>query len=489
MNKLQRLLLGLGLLLSSVGEAMAKPNVLFIAIDDLNDWVGALESHPMVKTPHIDALAKRGTVFLNAHCQAPLCNPSRTSVLLGTRPTTTGIYGLSPWFRDVPELRDLVPLPQYFAQHGYRTLGVGKVFHSRFGFRKGDEEFHQVGPTYDDGPFPEKRLSNPPGRVSRGNDWGIVPGRDQERGDWKIASWAVDQLKEPLQQPFFLSVGIRLPHLPLFATQEWFDLYPQGEALLPVVREDDRDDIPPFAWYLHWKLPELRHKPLVKAGEWQPKVRAYLATISFLDSQVGRVLTALHDSGLEKNTVVVLWSDHGYHLGEKAITGKNTLWEPSTRVPLIFAGPGITKGGRCEEPVELLDVYPTLVKLCGLPATDQCEGHLLLPQLRDASSPREWPAITTANPNNHSVRSRRYRYIQYADGSEEFYDLVDDPHEFRNLTRDTSYRDKIEAHKRHLPQASAPLVSGSKGRTLGWRDGRAIWEGNAIPRGTPIPGL
>lgn len=475
-------------LLGPVGRAAERPNVLFIAIDDLNDWVGVLDGHPLVKTPHIDALAKRGTVFLNAHCQAPLCNPSRTSLLLGQRPTTTGIYGLSPWFRDVPALRDLVPLPKYFAQHGYRTLGVGKVFHSRFGFRKGDDEFQEVGPTYDDGPFPKERLSKPPGRAGRGNDWGVVTGRDEERGDWKIASWAIEQIKQKTPEPFFLSVGIRLPHLPLFTTKQWFDLYPKGPEILPAVLVGDRKDTPPFSWYLHWKLPEYRHQPLVKAGEWEPKVRAYLATVSFLDSQVGRVLAALRENDLEENTVVVLWSDHGYHLGEKAITGKNTLWEESTRVPLIFAGPGIAKGGRCQEPVELLDVYPTLVELCDLPATKHCEGHLLQPQLREAKTPRRWPALTTANPGNHSVRSKRYRYIQYADGSMEFYDLMEDPHEWHNLIGHKSYQTQIAAHQRWIPKKSAPLAPGSKGRTLEWREGTAIWEGREIPKGAVVPG-
>lgn len=470
--------------------AAERPNVLLIAIDDLNDWVGVLEGHPLAKTPSIDALAKRGTVFLNAHCQAPLCNPSRTSVLLGKRPSTTGVYGLKPWFRDVEGLRNLMTLPEYFASHGYRTLGVGKVFHSRFGFREDDREFHETGPTYDDGPFPDKRIATLPGQPSKGNDWGPVAGRDDTRGDWTIASWAIDQLEKKPAEPFFLSVGIRLPHLPLFATQKWFDLYPDHQdALLPKILDHDRNDTPRFSWYLHWKLPEYRLQPLRHANEWRSKVRAYLACVSFLDSQVGRILTTLRERDLEENTVVILWSDHGYHLGEKAITGKNSLWEESTRVPLIFAGPGTTPGGRCHEPVELLDLYPTLVELCGLPANPQTEGHLLQPQLEDAQAKRTWPAITTANSHNHSIRSQHYRYIHYADGSEEFYDHQEDPNEWHNLASDTRYAEILKEHKRWLPKKNAPLALGSKGRTLEWKEGKAIWEGKEILSEAPIPGL
>ncbi|MEM7384512.1 MAG: sulfatase [Verrucomicrobiota bacterium] len=472
------------------GMAADRPNVLAIAIDDLNDWVGVLEGHPLARTPHIDALAKRGTVFLNAHCQAPLCNPSRTSVLLGRRPSTTGIYGLKPWFRDVEDLQDSVTLPAYFARHGYHTFGVGKVFHSRFGFREGDEEFHQTGPTYDDGPFPQKRMTALPGRPSKGNDWGPVAGPDERRGDWKIASWAIDQLEKQPSGPFFLSVGIRLPHLPLFAPPKWFDRFPEQQVdLLPRILDHDRNDTPRFSWYLHWNLPEYRLQPLRHRNEWRSKVRAYLACVSFLDDQVGRILTALRKQGLEENTVVVLWSDHGYHLGEKEITGKNSLWEESTRVPFIFAGPGVTPGGRCHEPVELLDLYPTLIELCGLPKNPQTEGHALQPQLADARTKRTRPAITTANPDNHSIRSRNYRYIQYADGSEEFYDHRKDPDEWHNLAGKAGYLELINEHKRWLPGKQVPLAPGSKGRILEWQAGKAIWEGKEISAEAPIPGL
>ncbi|MEM7396267.1 MAG: sulfatase, partial [Verrucomicrobiota bacterium] len=301
-----------------------KPNVLFIAIDDQNDWIGALGGHPQIQTPNIDALAERGTVFLNAHCQSPLCNPSRTSLMTGLRPSTTGIYGLAPWIRTVDEFKDVVTLPQYFSKHGYRTYTTGKIYHGGNGRRKTDREFEVIGPPTGVGVRPEKKLVNTPSK-HRLVDWGVFPHQDEEKGDWKVASWAVDQLNQKPKEPFFLSVGFFLPHVPCYATQKWFDLYPEESLQLPPVQKNDRADTPRFSWYIHWKLPEPRFTFLQEENQWKNHVRSYLACTSFIDSQVGRVLGALEKNGLKDNTLVVLWSDHGYHIGEKEITGKNTL--------------------------------------------------------------------------------------------------------------------------------------------------------------------
>ncbi|MBW3538989.1 MAG: sulfatase [Planctomycetes bacterium] len=469
-----------------------RPNILFIAIDDQNDWIGCLGGHPQVKTPAIDALAKRGTLFTNAHCQAPLCNPSRTSLMTGLRPTTTGVYGLAPWFRTIDEFREHVTLPQYLAQHGYRTYSTGKIYHGGYGRGKDDAEFHVVGPPAGVGARPEKKLVETPAPHPL-VDWGTFPHRDEDKGDWRVASWAVEQLDAKPKEPFFLSVGFFLPHVPCYATEEWFDLYAADKSLLPPVRPDDRDDMPRFSWYLHWKLPEPRLAFLKEADEWVNLVRSYLACVSFIDSQVGRVLDALERNGLAENTVVVLWSDHGWHLGEKLITGKNTLWEPSTRVPLIFAGPGATPAAVCSRPAELLDIYPTLVELCGLPPKQGLEGLSLVPQLKHAAAPRERPAITTHNAGNHGVRTERWRYIRYADDSEELYDLHDDPHEWRNLVADKKlsdiYADVLAAHRRWLPQKELPPAAGSRHRILTFDGGRPVWEGEPIGPDDPIPEL
>jgi choline-sulfatase len=474
---------------AEAGSERQKPNILMIAIDDQNDWIGCLGGHPQVQTPHIDELAQRGTVFLNAHCQAPLCNPSRTSLLLGRRPSSTGVYGLAPWFRNVPELAELVTLPQYLRQSGYRVMTAGKIFHGAYGARPSDDEFDLVGPPAGVGPRPKKNLVvSPSGHPLV--DWGTFPHRDEDKPDWKIASWAIGQLEQNHEKPFFLSVGFFLPHVPCYSTQRWFDLYPEDSVQLPPFLASDREDTPRFSWYLHWKLPEPRLQFLQQNHQWKNLVRSYLACTSFTDSQVGRVLDGLRRSRYAENTIVVLWSDHGWHLGEKAITGKNSLWERSTRVPLIFAGPGVTAGGRCKSPAELLDIYPTLAEMSRSElSTAGLEGHSLTPQLRDPMAKREFPAITTHNHDNHSVRSARWRYIRYADGAEELYDMEQDPNEWHNLASEQGYSEILIEHRRWVPEKSRALVSGSRDRILEYDPDSGVvrWEGQTVRPEDPIP--
>lgn len=470
-------------------ENSEKPNVLFIAIDDQNDWIGCLNGHPQIQTPNIDRLAEKGTVFLNAHCQSPLCNSSRTSLMTGRRPSSTGIYGLAPWFRNLPEFQDIVSLPQHLRKNGYKALTTGKIYHGGYGRNpKRDDEFDVIGPPPGVGVRPKGKLVNTPSSNPL-VDWGVFPHKDEEKQDYVVASWAVDQLKQETEEPFFLSVGFFLPHVPCYATQKWFDLYPEDTLKLPPFLANDRQDTPRYSWYMHWQLPEPRHQFLVEQKQWKNLVRSYMACTSFVDSQVGRVLTALENSPHADNTVVVLWSDHGWHLGEKQITGKNTLWDRSTRVPLIFAGPGVSSNGRCEQPAELLDIYPTLVDLCGLPPAEGLEGHSLMPQLKDPRTERKWPAITTHNHDSHGIRSTNYRFIQYADGSEELYDMKADPNEWKNLAYTEGYQDVLEAHRKWIPQSRLP-AEGSRSRILVRDpDTSVVWEGQQVTVNDPIPEL
>jgi choline-sulfatase len=479
------ILVGLAIL-AGASPAAEEPNILLIAIDDLNDWIGALGGHPQAKTPHMDRLADRGTLFTNAHTQSPLCNPSRTSLMTGLRPSTTGIYGLAPWFRNVEEFQDRVTLPQYLERHGYRTYSTGKIYHGGYGRQDTDSEFAVLGPGASVGARPEKKLVETPAPHPL-VDWGTFPHRDEDKGDWNVASWAVEQLDGKPQEPFFLSVGFFLPHVPCYATQKWFDLFPEESLELPPMRRDDRADTPRFSWYLHWRLPEPRLRFLEEEHQWKNLVRSYLASVSFVDSQVGRVLDALERSGLEEDTIVVLWSDHGFHLGEKLITGKNTLWDRSTRVPLMFAGPGVTDGAKSSRPAELLDIYPTLVELAGLPEKDGLEGISLVPQLKNANAPRERPAITTHNHDNHGVRSENWRYIRYADGSEELYDMRRDPNEWNNLAGNAEMDSVIEEHRKWLPARSARPAPGSEDRILTYENGIATWEGERIQPMDSVP--
>ncbi|TVQ05661.1 MAG: choline-sulfatase [Balneolaceae bacterium] len=481
------LLLSLLLTLSAVAQDRSdRPNILFISIDDLNDWIGAMNTHPQVQTPNMDRLAERGTLFTNAHVQAPLCNPSRVSVMTGLRPTTTGIYNLAPLHHELESTKNVVTIPEYFEEFGYSTYAVGKVFHNassnKATFQHEGTETRFFGPVPDD-----KIVDIPLDMVDHPLiDWGVYPVEgDSLIKDYRFASWAVDRLdeigSEEQDHPFFMAVGFWLPHVPLYTTQQWFDLYPdEKDIVLPSAPELERDDVPDFAWKIHWHLPEPRLSWLLEHNQWHAKVRAYLATISFIDSQVGRVLDALEENGLSDDTIVVLWSDHGYHLGEKGITGKNSLWERSTRVPLIFAGPGVTAGARSSQPAELLDLYPTLIDLTGLPENENLEGLSLMPQLKYADAYRERPAITTHNPGNHSVRSHRWRYIRYADGSEELYDHFRDPHEWSNLAGNSDYSGVIEDHAKWLPKEEAPHAAGSRHRLLEEIDGEWYWEGERI---------
>lgn len=468
-----------------LGDTPRRPNVLLIAVDDLNDWVGPLAGHPAVKTPNFDRLAKRGTTFLNAHCQSPLCNPSRTSFMLSLRPSTTGVYALEPSHFALPELKSRVSLFVHFLSSGYGVYSVGKLWHHGLSPQQRQRELTALGVV---GKLmrPDQPFTVTPGKHPL-VDWGPFPDRDEQHYDYQTAQWAMEKLESKPQEPFLLAVGFSLPHVPCYAPQKWFDLYPDDDSLLPEVKENDRDDVPDFAWRLHWQLPEPRLKWLKESGQWRPLVRAYLASISLMDAQVGRLLDALEASGRAENTIVVLLSDHGWHLGEKGITGKNTLWERSTRVPLIFAGPGVARGAKCGSPAELLDLYPTLSDLCGLKPREDLEGHSLLPQLRDAAAPRRQPAITTHGPGNHTVRTDRWRYIRYADGSEEFYDMVADPHEWTNLSGDPKHAGRKQELAEWLPDSSAAPVPGSKSRLVELKEGSVYWEGKLVGKDEPVP--
>lgn len=475
--------------LRSDSRPFARPNVLMIAVDDLNDWVGFLKGHPQAFTPHIDLLASQGVAFVNAHCQAPLCNPSRCSLLTGLRPSTTGIHGLVPGIREVAATRNRQTLPQAFLLAGYHAYTCGKVFHDG-SVPKTAAEFGTWGPAPAT-PGPAIPFAQLPEPRHPAMDWGPWPANEADHGDFKIASAAMDAIRSsPRDKPFFIACGFRQPHVPCFAPKEWFDRFPLESLILPEVKDNERASLPPFSWRLHWRLPEPRLTTVRDRGEWKPLVRAYLASTAFMDAQVGRVLDALKQSGREENTLIVLWSDHGYHLGEKEITGKNSLWERSTHVPLVFAGKGIRPQGGCEEPVELLDIYPTLIDLCGLDQVAGLEGHSLTPQLQDPQKSRPWPAMTTHNQGNHAVRTKRHRYIRYADGSEELYDLTRDKHEWNDLTGTVAGRAIKQELSRWLPKVDVAAAPSSKHRVLTYdkANGIATWEGEAVKPSDLPPG-
>jgi arylsulfatase A-like enzyme len=446
-----------------------RPNVLFISVDDMNDWVGCLGGYPGVQTPNIDALAKRGVLFSNAHCAAPLCNPSRTALLTGRRPSRTGIYNNEQYWR--PNLPDVVSLPAYFKNNGYHVAGVGKIFHHVAGFNS-PPDWHEFQLQVFDDPWYRrtewypwvKKVPAPEGHPFNGLknfqgefDWGVLPKAEGEYGDMKAVDWASRFLDREQQKPFFLAVGLWHPHIPMFAPQRYYDLYPDSQVRIPQGPEDDLNDIPPVGQkFAAFRRDE--HERIVKEGKWRDGVRSYLASISFADAMVGRIVKSLDNSAHAKNTVVVFWSDNGWHLGEKQHWHKSTLWQRSTHVPLIFAGPGIRATGNARaQPVNLLDLYPTLVEMCSLPKKSDLDGESLTPLLRDPKAKRN-PTVTTHLPDNHAVRSERWRYIRYSDGAEELYDSVKDPNEYHNLAGDPKLASLKSELARWMPKSSARPV-------------------------------
>ena len=410
-------------------KKMNPPNVLMISIDDLNDWVGVLGAHPDAQTPNIDRLAKEGILFTNAHCQAPICGPSRASLLSGLRPSTTGVYGQisDEDLRAVPSFENIDFLPEYFKKNGYKTLGVGKIFHGHA--PKGIFQ-HSGGRIKGFGPKPTKPFKwNQKGTST---DWGAFPQHDSLMNDYSYAQWTKKELQKKHDQPFFMAVGLIRPHVPWYAPKKWFDQYDVDKIALPQYDPDDFNDLPEIAKRIAYKGMMPTTDWAIESGEWRNIVHAYLACISFVDHQVGIVLDALQNSEYHDNTIVVLWSDHGYEIGEKGSFGKHTLWSESTKVPLIFKIPDFKSPKSIGQPVELLDLYPTLLDFAKLPKNPLNEGKSLRSFI-EGNADDEAIAITTYGKNNHSMINQSYRYIRYEDGSEELYDLSVDPDEKNNI--------------------------------------------------------
>ncbi len=466
---------GLGADLGATTSASAqrdRPNVLFLSVDDMNDWVGCLGGYPGVKTPNIDKLAARGALFADAHCTSPVCNPSRTALLTGLRPSTTGVYGNNDFWPAA--LPDVETLPAFFRRNGYHVAGAGKVFHHTAGFNPPDQWDEFQLQEFDD--FWYRRVEwypwvrkkpNPPGHPFNGLaegdfagefDWGALPDRpEQTYGDMAAVRYGQAFLEREHHKPFFLAVGLWHPHIPLFAPQDYYDLYPPQQVKLPEVPDNDLDDLPPVAQQFA-AVRRAEHERIVGEGKWKDAVQSYLAAISFADAMVGQVLRALEESAYADNTIIVLWSDHGWHLGEKRHWHKSTLWQRSTHVPMIWAGPGVSEVGvERSQPVELIDMYPTLADLCGLHKNTRLEGESLAPLLSDSKAERR-PAVVDYQRGNHAVITQDWRYIRYYDGGEELYDRVNDPNEWKNLA-DEPGREALKTEMAQwMPPTSAPQI-------------------------------
>lgn len=451
----------LALLPAAAGWSAVRPDVLFIVVDDMNDSVSALDAGSPIRTPHLERLARRGVLFTRAYCASPACNPSRVSALTGLRPTTTGVYGnRSDWRRALPERRTLF---QRFREAGYLVKGAGKIFHHQLAGAFHDpgsfDEFRPMDPQN----MPPRKLNGAPEYGSPNTDWGPWPSREEDTIDFRTADYCIRALRSPPpDRPLLLACGIFKPHSPFFAPPSYHGAL--DEVRPPERKADDWDDIPPGAVRLlrtkRWFWSGMQKLERRAPGSWLRFVRSYAACCAFADAQIGRVLDALDRSPRRDRTVVVLWSDHGFHLGEKDHIEKFALWEKTTRVPLIVVAPGVTRAGaRCDAPVDLSVLHPTLLELCGLPADPKADGVSVASLLRETGAAWTRPALMTYGRGNHAVRSRRWRYIRYADGSEELYDHRSDPREWSNLASRPEHRAVVEEHRRWLPPEEAAPVA------------------------------
>ena len=471
------------------------PNVLLIAIDDLNDWVGSFGGNPQTRTPNLDKLCQQGAItFQNAYCAGPVSCPSRSALLSGFMPNRSGVYGNTQNMRRSPLVQTHATLPEYFAKNGYDTISRGKIFHkhaSAQGFDEGQWAFADWSKTTGGGgnnSYDPKQLfsrlkstyngqkgdpwkdDDRPSERGDGEEnvdftWGPTRDQKEDMADYKTAQWAAGVLAKTHDKPFFLAVGIAKPHLPWFVPQEYFDRHPLDTIKIPEYRLDDLDDIltpdgkkkfSPSADF-RWVTSAIgQRENLFKRA-----VQAYLAAASFADDCVGVVLDALEKSPDRDNTIVIVFGDHGWHLGEKLRFRKSTLWQEATRLPLMIRTPAYTQSRTdCPRVVNLMDLYSTLIDLCGLPPKPEIDGRSIAPLLRDPTQPWDHPSVTINGFKNACARDERWYLIRYADHTEEFYDMKTDPMQWTNLSR--SKDPEVLAAKtklaKALPKDFAPKV-------------------------------
>lgn len=451
---------------------MKKPlNVLFIVADDLNSWVGALGAQPDVRTPAMDALAARGTLFTRAYCAAPYCNASRMSVFTGCLPSTTGVYANESFW----ETADRSPTYlEAFRKAGYYTFGAGKVFHGMYDYaaagssRSATAAWREIEnrpflwdefQTSTDEPLPLSRPLNGLFDFDRFDDvppfyhhfdWGPIPDWvEADMPDEAVCRSLTGFLENPPSQPFFCAAGLYKPHLPWHAPKRFFDMYDPQRITLPVVREDDLDDVPELA--RAWALSPPDHELVTSRNVWRVAVQGYLAAISYCDWNIGRIIAALDRSEAADNTVIVLWGDNGFHLGEKLHWRKFVLWEEATRVPLMIVPPRGHPGlPRHDEPVSLIDIFPTLAEMCGVNHPSQVDGVSLMPAFYNDEW-RRGPVVTSWGQGNHSIRSGDWRYSCYTDGGQELYNHKADPREWTNLAANPRFADRMQILRSSVP--------------------------------------
>ena len=426
-------------------DANDRPNVLFIAVDDLNHWVTHLGRNPQSRTPNIDRLANMGVTFRHAYCAVPACEPSRAALMGGRRPWTSGCYQNGDGWKSFQKPGE--GLSAQFLKAGYHVVGAGKIYHSM--------AYHESEWT----DYMSSQGLSLNGKGVKKLDGYHVPMnhdlQDDDLLDWHAVNYCIEHLQRQHDRPFFIACGLYKPHLAFVAPRKYYKMFPLDSIQLPPHREDDLNDIPPAG--VRMAKPNADHKKFLGSGRWAAAIQSYLATCAYTDMNVGRLLDALEASPHKDDTIIVLWSDHGWSFGEKQHWRKFALWEEPTRMPLIWVAPGITQpGGVSTRTVDLMSVYPTLCELAGIPLPNHVEGQSVVSLLRDPQARWDRPAITTHGFRNHAVRSETWRYIRYANGQEELYDESVDPYEWTNLADDPKFAAIKSELAKWLPAHDAP---------------------------------
>lgn len=455
-------------------ENKVQPNIIFFALDDLNDWINPM-GYEQAITPNLDRLAESGVTFTNAHAPGTFCAPSRTAIFTGLQASSTGCYSTQIYHYDFP---DLVPLQVAFKEGGYNAWGAGKLFHHRAGavdlrgwnefFARSQEikdlgyEMGAIGSDYllpDPYPYsPYYRQTDKKITGGRFLEWGPIPDSLEEKITATIrTNWVVDILKQNHEKPFFIGLGLYHPHYPNYAPQKYFDMYDLEKIQVPELKADEIDDLPePMRRRMSGRR-KMHLETLLEICAYKEAIRAYLAATTYADAMLGRVLDALENSDYKDNTIVITWSDHGYHLGEKGQWGKHTLWKETTRVPFIVAGADLAKNRKVETTVGLIDLYPTLIELCNLPEQHDMDGISLVSTLKSPESAEERDLfIPYHERGSYAVVNANYRYIYYKGVGEEFYNLKKDPNEWYNLAGEEKYQPIIKKMKKAVPTLFSP---------------------------------
>jgi arylsulfatase A-like enzyme len=461
------------------------PNILIISLDDMNDWIGPMGGHPQAQTPHLDSFAQAAVTFQRAYTPSPSCNPSRTALFSGKAPWVTGLYNNPQTWRHV--VGDEQMMSEYFREAGYWAASAGKIYHATMPDPRGwdanfpdslrqmpdywfpvrdsaageiryeliDNEIREQEPTATSvtmPPFPGMYLAF---------DFAPLPVSTEQTGDYQAVSWISEQFQKKHDKPFFLAAGIYRPHLPWYVPQEYFDKFPLEDIQLPALLENDLDDVPEEGQRV---ARNRYHERVTEAGLWKHAVQGYLASINYADELVGKLLADLDASPYADNTIVVIFSDHGWQLGEKEHWRKFSLWEDVLNTVLMVRVPegmpglpeGTIPGSRIHQNVSLLDVFPMLSELTGLPPKPGMSGRSIVPLLADPSRPWDHPVVSVFGEHHYSVMQGDWHYIRYENGGEELYDLAADPHEWENLAALPEHAAlKVELAS-HIPTEQAP---------------------------------